>query len=388
MTRKIAQAQDAANRSQYEAETQKSYLEAVLGTLSSGVLVLDQDNKVRTSNNSTEQILGIPVTSYINHSIDEIADQYPAFKQLKEGMEPNLASIQSNWREQIAITSSSGRKILMCSGTTLPGTHNMQHGHVIVIDDITALIQGQRNAAWSEMARRLAHEIKNPLTPIQLATERLRHKYLRGMRANDTETFDRLTNTIIQQVETMKDMVNSFTDFSTTPEINLQVTDINELLREVIDLYANLDSNAELITSLSGNIPLVAVDKSRLRQVFSNLLKNAFDACDKCKSFRLEISSECITEDGQKFVEIKIKDSGSGVTEDIMDRMFDPYATTKIKGAGLGLAIVKKIVEEHKGLVSIINNPASTGACAIVRLPVNEVYDQNSNNGPKNRKAV
>jgi nitrogen fixation/metabolism regulation signal transduction histidine kinase len=388
MTRKIAQAQDAANRSQYEAETQKSYLEAVLGTLSSGVLVLDQDNNVRTSNNSTEQILGIPVTSYINHSIDEIADQYPAFKQLKEGMEPNLASIQSNWREQIAITSSSGRKILMCSGTTLPGTHNMQHGHVIVIDDITALIQGQRNAAWSEMARRLAHEIKNPLTPIQLATERLRHKYLRGMRADDTETFDRLTNTIIQQVETMKDMVNSFTDFSTTPEINLQVTDINELLREIIDLYANLDSNAEIITSLSGNIPLIAVDKSRLRQVFSNLLKNAFDACDKCKSFRLEISSECITEDGQKFVEIKIKDSGSGVTEDIMDRMFDPYATTKIKGTGLGLAIVKKIVEEHKGLVSIINNPASTGACAIVRLPVNEVYDQNSNNGPKNRKAV
>jgi nitrogen fixation/metabolism regulation signal transduction histidine kinase len=276
----------------------------------------------------------------------------------------------------------------MCSGTTLPGTHNMQHGHVIVIDDITALIQGQRNAAWSEMARRLAHEIKNPLTPIQLATERLRHKYLRGMRADDTETFDRLTNTIIQQVETMKDMVNSFTDFSTTPEINLQVTDINELLREIIDLYANLDSNAEIITSLSGNIPLIAVDKSRLRQVFSNLLKNAFDACDKCKSFRLEISSECITEDGQKFVEIKIKDSGSGVTEDIMDRMFDPYATTKIKGTGLGLAIVKKIVEEHKGLVSIINNPASTGACAIVRLPVNEVYDQNSNNGPKNRKAV
>jgi nitrogen fixation/metabolism regulation signal transduction histidine kinase len=264
----------------------------------------------------------------------------------------------------------------------------MQQGHVIVIDDITALIQGQRNAAWSEVARRLAHEIKNPLTPIQLATERLRHKYLQGMRADDTDTFDRLTNTIIQQVEAMKDMVNSFTDFSSTPEINLQMTDINDLLKEVIDLYANLNSNAEITTRLSDNIPLMAADKGRLRQVFNNLLKNAFDACDRCKVFRLEISSDSMTENNQKFVEIKIKDSGTGITEDIMDRMFDPYATTKTKGTGLGLAIVKKIVEEHKGLVMLVNNSPGDGACAIVRLPVNELNDQKSENCAVNQKAI
>ncbi len=388
MTRKIAQAQDAAGRSQHEAETQQSYLEAVLGTLSSGVLVLDQDNRVRTYNRRAELILGIPIASHTGHSIEEIAEKYPSFKQFKEGIESHLSSTQNNWREQIAITNSSGRIILMCSGTTLPGTHNMQHGHVIVIDDITALIQGQRNAAWSEMARRLAHEIKNPLTPIQLATERMRHKYLQGMRADDTDTFDRLTNTIIQQVETMKDMVNSFTDFSSTPDINLQMTDINDLLREVIDLYANLNGNAEIAANLSKNIPLIAVDKGRLRQVFNNLLKNAFDACDRCKVFRLEISSDCITENDQKFVEIKIKDSGMGITEDIMDRMFDPYATTKTRGSGLGLAIVKKIVEEHKGLVMLVNNSSGAGACAIVRLPVNELYDQKSENGSVYRKAI
>lgn len=388
MTRKIAQAQDAASRSQYEAETQQSYLEAVLGTLSSGVLVLDQDNRVRTYNSCAGQILGIPIASHTDQSMEEIAKKYPSFNQFKAGIESHLSSTQNNWREQIVITNSSGRIILMCSGTTLPGTHNMQHGHVIVIDDITALIQGQRNAAWSEMARRLAHEIKNPLTPIQLATERLRHKYLQGMRADDTDTFDRLTNTIIQQVETMKDMVNSFTDFSSTPEINLQMTDINELLKEVIDLYANLNSNAEIIISLSGNIPLIAANKGRLRQVFNNLLKNAFDACDRCKVFRLEISSDCIIENDQKYVEIKIKDSGMGITEDIMDSMFDPYATTKTKGSGLGLAIVKKIVEEHKGLVMLVNNSSSAGACAIVRLPVNELYDQKSENRSVNRKAI
>jgi PAS domain S-box-containing protein len=388
MTRKIAQAQEEANRSQHEAETQQAYLEAVLGTLSSGVLVLDQDNRIRTFNNSAEQILGIPVSSHSGHSIDEVAEKYPSFKQFREGIESYLSSTQNNWRNQITITNSSGRIILMCSGTTLPGTHDMQHGHVIVIDDITGLVQGQRNAAWSEMARRLAHEIKNPLTPIQLATERLRHKYLRGMHADDTDTFDRLTNTIIQQVETMKDMVNSFTDFSSTPEMNMQMTDINDLLREVVDLYANLNSNAEIITHFSGNLPVITADKGRLRQVFSNLIKNAFDACDKCKVFRLEISSDCVTENHQKYVEIRIKDSGSGITEDIMDRMFDPYATTKTKGTGLGLAIVKKIVEEHKGLVMLVNNATDSGACAIVRLPVNELHDQQNTDQSLNRKAI
>jgi len=387
MTRKIAQAQEEASRSQHEAETQQAYLEAVFGTLSSGVLVLDPENKVQTCNNRAEQILGIPIASFTNHTIGEIAGQYPSFEQFKEGVESHLSSTQNNWREQIAITNSSGRIILMCSGTTLPGTQDMQHGHVIVIDDITALIQGQRHAAWSEMARRLAHEIKNPLTPIQLATERLRHKYMNGMRADDTDTFDRLTNTIIQQVETMKDMVNSFTDFSSTPEMNLQMTDINDLLREVVDLYANLNSNTEIITHLSDNIPPIAVDKGRLRQVFNNLVKNAFDACDKCKVFRLEVSSDCIAENNQKYVEIKIRDSGAGITEDIMDRMFDPYATTKTRGTGLGLAIVKKIVEEHKGLVMLVNNTGS-GACAIVRLPVNEFNEQKVATEALDRKAI
>lgn len=388
MTRKIEQARDEAGRSQFEAETQRSYLEAVLGRLSSGVLVLDQDNRVRTSNNSATQILGVPPLALTGHSIDEIAEEFPAFRQFSEGIMAHLQPEQKDWREQITLTGSSGRMVLMCSGTTLPGTDNMQHGRVIVIDDITALLQGQRNAAWSEMALRLAHEIKNPLTPIQLATERLRHKYLGGMRADDTGMFDRLTDTIIKQVETMKDLVNSFSDFSRSPEISLQRANINDLLMETVDLYANLNRDAEIKTSLSGNIPLISVDKGRLRQVFSNLLKNAFDACDKCKVFKLEVSSECIHENNQQFVEIKIRDSGVGISEDIMDQMFDPYTTTKTKGTGLGLAIVKKIIEEHKGMVTLVNNSTGPGACAILRLPVTEPVSQKSVTEPAIQKAV
>lgn len=388
MTRKIAQAQDAANRSQHEAETQRSYLEAVLGRLSSGVLVLDQDNCIRTSNSSAGQILGIPLASLQDQHIDQVARQYPEFKQLMDGIEPHLLGNRKEWREQITISNNGNRSILMCSGTTLGETHHVEHGHIILIDDITALVQGQRNAAWSEMARRLAHEIKNPLTPIQLATERLRHKYLGGMREDDTDTFDRLTNTIIHQVETMKGMVNSFSDFSMTPEMNLQPTDINEVLKEVIDLYANLNRNAEIITNLSDDLPLIALDKDKFRQVLNNLLKNAFDACDTCRQFRLEISSAYIHENIQKYVEIRIKDSGEGIGEDIMAKMFDPYTTTKTKGTGLGLAIVKKIIEEHKGQVMLINNKPGPGACAIIRIPVTEQFNRADTENSLNRKAV
>lgn len=373
MTRKIAMSQDLASRSQFEAETQRSYLEAVLGRLSSGVLVLDQDTRLRTSNVSAGLILDLPLVDLHNLTLDEIAVDYPTFRQFKEAIAVHLKPDHKEWREQISVTRSSSRMTLMCSGTTLPGTHDMQYGHVIVIDNITDLIQGQRNAALSEIAQRLAHEIKNPLTPIQLATERLRHKYLRGMQQSDTDTFDRLTNTIIQQVETMKDMVNTFTDFSRTPEINLQTADLNILINEVLDLHANLNPDAEIVMNLDKNLPAAFVDKGRMRQVFNNLLRNAFDACDKCTVFRLEVSSCCITENKQQFIEIRIKDSGTGVDEGIMDSMFEPYTTTKTKGTGLGLAIVKKIVEEHKGLVWLENNPSGIGACAVVRLPVTGV---------------
>jgi len=376
MTRKIALAQEEASRSRREAEMQRFYLETVLSRLSSGVLVLDQDHVIRTANNSSLLILGIPMPDLIGHHIRTIADKHESLDQFCRLIEKNLLSSETDWREQISLNRENARAILMCSGTTLPPSHNIQQGHVIVIDDITAIIQGQRNATWSDMARRLAHEIKNPLTPIQLATERLRAKYLPDMDSDQIDTFNRLTNTIIQQVETMKDMVNSFTDFSRIPEMNLQLTDINELISEVVDLYSNLDRRAEIISVLEDNIPLVPVDKSRLRQVFNNLIKNALDACEKSESLQLEITTELIEARGRNFVEIKIKDSGSGIPEDMMEQIFEPYTTTKTKGNGLGLAIVKKIVEEHKGIVWIKNNADGHGACVTVRLPVAEAQDK------------
>jgi len=378
MTQRIAQARDAASHSQHEAETQQAYLEAVLSRLSSGVLVFDKDKKLRTSNVSAGQILGMPIASLTGESLENICLQYNYLEPIRETILSH-DNTKQDWREQITLFGSSGRQILMCSGTPHSTTEDENEDYIIVFDDITELLQGQKNAAWSEMARRLAHEIKNPLTPIQLAAERLRHKYLHTMDQKDADTLDRLTNTIVQQVETMKDMVNTFSDYARTPEIKTQAVDINALMSEVLDLFTSLNQKAEIELDLEPHLPMVNADVSRLRQVFNNLLKNAFDACGDNTDSTLTITSECISTAGAKYVEISISDSGSGIAADIMEHIFEPYVTTKAKGTGLGLAIVKKIIEEHNGVVWLENNKDKPGVSAIIRLPIIQNKDDNTN---------
>ncbi|RKZ71370.1 MAG: two-component sensor histidine kinase [Gammaproteobacteria bacterium] len=386
MTQKIAQARDAAGHSQLKAETQQAYLEAVLGRLSSGVLVFDKNKILRTSNISAGKILGIPINSVTGESLENICLKY----QHLEPMQKTILShdnTEQDWREQITLFGKSGRQILMCSGTPHSITQDENEGYIIVFDDITELLQGQKNAAWSEMARRLAHEIKNPLTPIQLAAERLRHKYLHTMDQKDADTLDRLTNTIVQQVETMKDMVNTFSDYARPPETKTQAMDINTLIKEVLDLFTNLDQKTEIELNLETHLPMVNADVSRLRQVFNNLLKNAFDACEEITDSTLTITSQCISTAGTEYVEILISDSGPGISEDIMEHIFEPYVTTKTKGTGLGLAIVKKIIEEHNGVVWLENNKNKAGVSAIIRLPIMQKQDDNTHSNNTNGKT-
>jgi len=377
MTQRIAQARDAASQSQHEAETQQAYLEAVLGRLSAGVLVFDKNKILRTSNVSAGQILGIPIDSVTGESLDKICLKYNYLEPMRETILSH-DNTEQDWREQITLFGNSGRQILMCSGTPHSITQDKNEDYIIVFDDITELLQGQKDAAWSEMARRLAHEIKNPLTPIQLAAERLRHKYLHTMDQKDANTLDRLTNTIVQQVETMKEMVNTFSDYARTPEIKAQAMDINALMSEVLDLFTNLNQKTKIELNLEPHLPMVNADVSRLRQVFNNLLKNAFDACENSTNSTLTITSQCISTAGAKYVEISISDTGPGIAEDIMERIFEPYVTTKAKGTGLGLAIVKKIIEEHNGIVWLENNQDKAGVSAIIRLPIIQKQDDNT----------
>ncbi|MBI2994801.1 MAG: HAMP domain-containing protein [Gammaproteobacteria bacterium] len=371
MTRKIATATDAARHSAQEAEAQRSYLEAVLSRLSSGVLVLDRQKCLRTANISSGQILGVDVVSLSDRTLVQVQTQYPYLEPLLQGIGQHIDQGNHDWREQITLFGLSGRQILMCRGASLtPPGETDADAHVIVFDDVTALIQAQRNAAWSEMARRLAHEIKNPLTPIQLAAERLRHKYLHTLGQDQTDTLDRLTNTIVQQVETMKEIVNTFSDYARPPVARPEHVDLNKLVREVMDLYVNLDVNAEIRLELEPTLPKTTVDPGRIRQVLNNLLNNAFDASAAERRVKLLVKTSHVHDAAVDFIEIRIRDSGHGISEDIIASIFDPYVTTKLKGTGLGLAIVKKIIDEHNGLVWMENNRDGPGACAVIRLPV------------------
>ena len=359
MTRRLARADEETRRSQRLVEEQRAYLQVVLSNLSSGVLTFDADRRLVTSNTAADQILVVELGAEINVSIDEIADRHPKLEPLMETLAEQLQGTPQDWHSQVTLLQRNVQQVLLCRGT--PMDHS---GHVVVFDDVTALIQAQRNAAWSEVARRLAHEIKNPLTPIQLSAERLRHKYLGKMPAEESELLDRLTRTIVQQVEAMKSMVNAFSDYARTPKINVRPVSLNELVVDVGELYRGA-SKVEL--GLGDDLPNAELDPDRIRQVLHNLIKNAVESCEQHKA-RVHITTREVTDHGAHLVEVAILDHGSGFPEDILERAFEPYVTTKTKGTGLGLAIVKRIVEEHGGSVHAENH--ADGAVVKLCFPV------------------
>jgi nitrogen fixation/metabolism regulation signal transduction histidine kinase len=248
------------------------------------------------------------------------------------------------------------------SGTRL--TTKSETGHVVVFDDITHLLQAERQAAWGEVARRLAHEIKNPLTPIQLSAERLQHKLSAKLDEKDAQLLERATQTIVSQVAAMKNMVTDFADYARAPAAKMIKLDIHQLVNEVMGLY---EANSIPITlSLEANRTLVAGDATRLRQVVHNLLQNAHDALQQIDQRQI-ILSTLNTPEGM--LKLTIADNGCGFPEQLLARAFEPYMTTKPKGTGLGLPIVKKIVEEHGGKISI-DNQAQGGTCVSILLPL------------------
>ena len=369
MTRKIAQARDQAARSQQQAEGQKQYLEAVLGRLSSGVLVLDEHGVVRIANAVAGQILGTDLARCMGRPLADLAGDSPLLDLLVTAILPHLEDGKGEWREEVTAYGASGRQVLMCRGAGLAGALERERGHVIVFDDITALVQAQRDAAWGEVARRLAHEIKNPLTPIQLSAERLRHKYLKTMDGQDAELLDRATRTIVHQVEVMKEMVKAFSEYARTPKLSLQSLDVNRLIDDVLELYRGESGPVRISAHLARDLPAVEADPGRMRQLLHNLIKNAQEALHDRAGQALWVRTASVNEGGFCGVELTVEDNGPGIPEELKGKIFEPYVTTKPKGSGLGLAIVKKIVEEHGGSILAQNRPEG-GARIIVRLPL------------------
>jgi nitrogen fixation/metabolism regulation signal transduction histidine kinase len=353
MTRRLSKARDQARSSQQKVEGQRAYLETVLGSLSSGVLSISNDGELRTVNEAACQIVGIDLSGQLGVDLGEISARYTFLEPLLSLVETRLIEHVLDWQEQVVLFDSSGRRVLMCRSTALPTSEDIAGGQVVVFDDVTDLIRAQRDAAWGDVARRLAHEIKNPLTPIQLSAERLRRKYLKTMNDDEAEVLDRATRTIVQQVETLKEMVNAFGDYARAPQLQLEPLDLYELVRDVADLYQGSDLNIHL--DLIEPTPMMNGDAGRLRQLLHNLFKNALEAVRAVPDGTLVVRSHWVFDAGERFIDLSFEDNGSGFSDEVLERLFEPYVTTKIRGSGLGLAIVKKIVEEHNGQIRAQN---------------------------------
>lgn len=357
MTDKIEAARASAAKSQQQVENQRAYLELVLIRISTGVITLDENNRVRTCNESAANILRVStdfLKSVDGNLCSEINSDFA--RHFFEGVQPMLSADRKDWSLELELIGESARKPVMCRGAAMQLSDGDHTGYVLVFDDISEVVEAQRNAAWSEVARRLAHEIKNPLTPIQLSAERLQHKYAAKLHGDDASTLKKLTNTIVQQVESMKSMVKAFADYANTPQADFEPTSLNELITEISWLYRDDDNERDAITlQLDPSNPLLAGDPTRLRQVLHNVIKNAFEAVDVQPDGKLLISTRLRVSGDNTRVELLVEDNGPGFQPELLDRLFEPYVSSKKKGTGLGLAIVKKIVEEHGGMVRAEN---------------------------------
>lgn len=369
MTDQLAVARDETRRSQRQVESERAHLETVLGHLSSGVLTLDTDGRLSTANPAAQEILKLDLGLCQGRALCELGETHPMLSGFCELLSRHISDSGSTWRQEISLNAADGYKILMCRGARLPTRDpGSSGGHVIVFDDVTALIQAQRDAAWAEVARRLAHEIKNPLTPIQLAAERLRRRLLERSGLEMSDLIDRSTRTIVQQVESMKAMVNAFSDYARTASGKFSQVDVNQLIKDVAELYRSDQGKPSLRLKLDGRRPLVEADPVRLRQVLHNLLKNAQEALGETAQGEILVETAVLSPDMR--MELSVSDNGPGIPRELMERLFEPYVTSKPRGTGLGLAIVKRIIEEHGGGLQAENSGSRGGARIRIFLPL------------------
>ena len=368
MTRQLDQATQTSENNQIRLESARSYLETVLAHLSSGVIVINDAMEIKSFNIAASKILQVDLSKNKDQLLTSISNKNKLLKDfvvsIQEEIKTSNRKMQPEIIKQFEIRYEKNNQVLSLQITTLP--QNKVNNYVLMIDDITMMIQAQRNAAWSEVARRLAHEIKNPLTPIQLSAERIKHKLGSKLNKDDTEILDKAVSTIVNQVDAMKTMVNEFSEYARAPKLNLESTDINETIIEISHLFEN--SGIKITTNLLKGLPKIKVDGNMMRQVLINLIQNAQDAMiNNTKKPSIKIN----TNKYKNCLILSIEDNGPGFSEDILKKAFEPYVTTKSHGTGLGLAIVKKIIEEHEGII-VVENIKSGGAHINIQLPISK----------------
>lgn len=399
MTRQLLEARTSVEKNRAELENAKAYLESVLANMSAGVMVLDDQFNIVSSNDSVRRILGYDFSGDIGTPLQTIEGQTLFAQAIIKAFSEQLAqqSTQAphdalHWQREIELPRTPGTIIdpdggqahaggnaepdkitLFARGSHLPVESGV--GYVVVFDDISNVISAQRSIAWGEVARRLAHEIKNPLTPIQLSAERMQHRLADKLMPGDAAILEKGTTTIVNQVSAMKRMVDDFRDYAKTPPAKPEALDLNALVEEILNLYLADDGRDVIAPRLASGLPKVMGDTTQLRQVIHNLLQNAQDAVtdNNPDAPHIDLITEQIAiagPDGSKqpAVRLSIIDNGPGFAPKILARAFEPYVTTKPRGTGLGLAMVKKIVEEHGGRIDIQNRTDGRGAKILILL--------------------
>jgi nitrogen fixation/metabolism regulation signal transduction histidine kinase len=368
MTGQLGSAREQAEASLRQLESARTRLQTILDNLTAGVIVFDRNKHIDTVNPGSTRILRAPLSAYVGRGLGDV----PALEAFAEAVWQRFDTHQTSpedgerdhWQDafELRVGADDDVLTLLVRGADLP-----RGARLMVFDDITEVVSAQRSAAWSEVARRLAHEIKNPLTPIQLSAERLQHKLEAKLEATDAAMLNRSVATIVNQVQAMKQLVNEFRDYARLPAARLAAIDLNALVAEVLALYGNEQDLGQLQARCDPALPQIQGDPTQLRQVIHNLVQNGLDAVSGRSDARVQVSTELARfDDGRpRMVRLKVTDNGPGFSEKVLKRAFEPYVTTKSKGTGLGLAVVKKIADEHGARVRVGNLPPTDGSEAL-----------------------
>lgn len=361
MTEQLSIAKKADERNRKREEAARHYLECVLESLTTGVVVFDETGRLKTFNKAAEHILGmslVPLWGSNRHGWHGVSVQHNLLAEVFDAID---ATAGTDKPVQVGYAAPDDAKILLGKATVLPEDND--NGVVMVIDDITVLIHAQKEAAWGEVAKRLAHEIRNPLTPIQLSAERLAWKLDGKLDEQDAQILARSTETIVKQVAALKEMVEAFRNYARSPSLKLEKQDLNVLVGDVLALYEA--GPCRFVAELAGEPLMVAADTTAMRQVLHNIFKNAAEAAEEADMPEVRVKSEA-GKDGQ--IVLTVCDNGKGFGKEMLHNAFEPYVTDKPTGTGLGLPVVKKIIEEHGGRISLSNQDAG-GACVRIILP-------------------
>jgi len=362
MTQQLADARSAVQQSMSQVDAARTNLQTILDNLTAGVIVLDVRGRIQSGNPGATRILRAPLAAYHGKSLGEVPGlalfAKDVLAQFADSLSDNAPHALEHWQQSFALNAAApgapdNAITLIARGAKMPGTEEF----LLVFDDVSEMVSAQRAQAWGEVARRLAHEIKNPLTPIQLSAERLEMKLTGKVGEAEQALLTRSVKTIVDQVDAMKRLVNEFRDYARLPAAELKPVDLNALVGDVMQLYLS-DSTSDqavvpITTELDPKAPPIMGDAQQLRQVMHNLLQNAQDAQDGKEDGRITLKTEYIA--AARRVRLSVRDNGTGFPEHILKRAFEPYVTTKVKGTGLGLAVVKKIADEHGARIDISN---------------------------------